>query len=539
MTTPRWLLPVLLLAASFSCGPDQARAPKRFTARHDALSSGVVISQVFGGGGNAGAPFTADFIELFNRGTTAVDVSNWSVQYAPSAGTSWSVTSLGPFGMLQPGRYILIAEATGGTMGSALPTPNLTGNIPIASTAGKVALVNTSTALPPGACPVTTAYVDLVAYGTAATCAETAAAPTLSNATAAVRKTGGCVETDNNSTDFLAATPTPRNNSAAAAPCGAPVDGGTDAGADAGRPDAGGGMDAACEVLTSWPTAAALAGYTLQNVTVFAELSTQTFSGNDGGGSQLTLEAYFGAGLTLPSTVTFTSADSYASCDICPLMGRGCDSFGDCTQTFFAQGGSATVTTATRNVRAGQIVGSLNSVRFVEWDFGLDEEIAGGQCVVVSTQLNLSWDAGTGGGGGGADAGAGGGAGGGTGGGAGGGAGGGGGSSDGGVKDGGTGGGRGGFGAGAGGGSAGGGAGGGSANDAGSADAGSGGGSGGGTGGGTAFGGGSGFLGGGAGGGGGGKPGCGCSSEGQALGPLLILLLGALRSRTRSSRAKA
>ena len=37
-----------------------------------AASDGVVISQVYGGGGNTGASFTHDFIELFNRGTTPV-----------------------------------------------------------------------------------------------------------------------------------------------------------------------------------------------------------------------------------------------------------------------------------------------------------------------------------------------------------------------------------------------------------------------------------------------------------------------------------
>src|SRR6185436_4721208 len=40
----------------------------------------VVISQVYGGGGNAGAVYTNDFIEIFNRGTTTVDLSGWSVQ---------------------------------------------------------------------------------------------------------------------------------------------------------------------------------------------------------------------------------------------------------------------------------------------------------------------------------------------------------------------------------------------------------------------------------------------------------------------------
>ena len=38
-----------------------------------AVSPNIVISQVYGGGGNAGATFTNDFIELFNRGATSVD----------------------------------------------------------------------------------------------------------------------------------------------------------------------------------------------------------------------------------------------------------------------------------------------------------------------------------------------------------------------------------------------------------------------------------------------------------------------------------
>ena len=40
-----------------------------------ALSTGVVISQVYGGGGNASAPYNADFVELFNRGGSAVNIT--------------------------------------------------------------------------------------------------------------------------------------------------------------------------------------------------------------------------------------------------------------------------------------------------------------------------------------------------------------------------------------------------------------------------------------------------------------------------------
>ena len=62
--------------------------------RPAAVSPNVVISQVYGGGGNSGAPFTHDFIELFNRGSAPASLSGWSLQYASSTGTgSFGATS--------------------------------------------------------------------------------------------------------------------------------------------------------------------------------------------------------------------------------------------------------------------------------------------------------------------------------------------------------------------------------------------------------------------------------------------------------------
>jgi len=54
-----------------------------------ASSSGVVVSQVYAGGGNSGASFTNDFVELFNAGSSAVSLNGWTVQYASAASTSW------------------------------------------------------------------------------------------------------------------------------------------------------------------------------------------------------------------------------------------------------------------------------------------------------------------------------------------------------------------------------------------------------------------------------------------------------------------
>jgi hypothetical protein len=57
-------------------------------------SADLVVSQVFAGGGNAGAPYANDFVELFNRGSTAVDVGGWTIQSASASGATWQSTAL-------------------------------------------------------------------------------------------------------------------------------------------------------------------------------------------------------------------------------------------------------------------------------------------------------------------------------------------------------------------------------------------------------------------------------------------------------------
>ena len=86
----------------------------------------VVISQVYGGGGNTGAPYTNDFIEIFNAGSAAQDLTGWSVQYTSSAGTTWTNTTALTSVTLQPGHYYLVSESSG-SAGSALPTPDASG----------------------------------------------------------------------------------------------------------------------------------------------------------------------------------------------------------------------------------------------------------------------------------------------------------------------------------------------------------------------------------------------------------------------------
>ncbi|HJQ31529.1 MAG TPA: tandem-95 repeat protein [Pyrinomonadaceae bacterium] len=176
----------------------------------------VVISQVYGGGGNTGSTFTNDYIELVNHSSAPVNLSGWSVQAFVSTTNSWQVTPLTNF-TLQPGQYYLIQESQGAGGTTSLPTPDAVGTIAVSSTSTKVALVSNTTTIT-GVCP-TTGVIDLVGYG-AADCYEgSGPAPTLSNTTAALRLNEGCFDTDDNANDFVSGAPNPRNSSTAAHDC--------------------------------------------------------------------------------------------------------------------------------------------------------------------------------------------------------------------------------------------------------------------------------------------------------------------------------
>src|SRR3954452_5860022 len=184
-------------------------------------TSTVVVSQVFAGGGNAGASYTNDFVELLNRGAVAVDLTGWTIQYAPASSTSWQATTLA--GSIGPGRYYLVQLASPAAIGSPLPAADATGTTNLASTGGKVALVHDAAALTCGAtvgsCSSAAAVEDLVAYGSATDYEGAGPGPALGSTTAALRGSGGCTDTNANSADFTAVAPTPRNTLSAAASC--------------------------------------------------------------------------------------------------------------------------------------------------------------------------------------------------------------------------------------------------------------------------------------------------------------------------------
>jgi predicted extracellular nuclease len=179
-----------------------------------APSTTIVINEVYGAGGNAGAVYTHDFIELKNIGAVPVSVTGWSVQYASAAGTSWQTTGL--TGTIAPGGRYLVTEA--GT-GSPTPTPNSTGTITMAAGAGKVALVNNATALTCNtSCVGATGVVDFAGYGTTASQWEGAGRTPAPTTTLSVSRNAAGADTDNNNLDFALATPTPESAGVSADP---------------------------------------------------------------------------------------------------------------------------------------------------------------------------------------------------------------------------------------------------------------------------------------------------------------------------------
>lgn len=200
--------------------------PTVVRALNNAPSHTVVINQVYPGGGNASATYTNDYVELLNLSNVSVDISGWSIQYQPSATTTWTIVNLCATTtpgtcVLGAGHYYLVQLASGGANGVALPvTPDRTSTgLNLAAAQGKIGLVNSTTTLTAGSgvCasqPITgsPAVIDFVGWGTNTNpCSETAPATGSLSSTQAIIRTANA-DTDNNSTDFaITASPVPRN----------------------------------------------------------------------------------------------------------------------------------------------------------------------------------------------------------------------------------------------------------------------------------------------------------------------------------------
>jgi hypothetical protein len=213
-----------LLSASALKGPNQSSL----------ISTTLVISQVYGGGGGSTGTYLNDYVELKNISNASQSLNGLSLMYGSATGqfgsSATNIFAL-PNVTLNPGQFYLVQLSNPGTAGAPLPVaPDVsTTNLSMSGTSGKVALVTsafTSNSCGATATPCTLPnpnIVDLVSWGTANNAeggASTNGGAAITSIQGNVRKGNGCVETDNNNSDFEIIThPLPRNSTSPAIPC--------------------------------------------------------------------------------------------------------------------------------------------------------------------------------------------------------------------------------------------------------------------------------------------------------------------------------
>ncbi len=187
-----------------------------------AAATNIVISQIYGGGGNTNATYKNDFVELFNPNSNTVSVAGWAVQYASATGSSWQQANLA--GSIAPYSYYLVMLSSNGaaTLGLNLPTAEATNtSLNMSATAGKLALTTNGTALS-GVNPVGGATIaDFVGYGSTASAYEGIGpvSTIAGNTNSLLRKNGGYTDSNNNTNDFITLSPpAPRNSASPANP---------------------------------------------------------------------------------------------------------------------------------------------------------------------------------------------------------------------------------------------------------------------------------------------------------------------------------
>lgn len=182
----------------------------------------VIITEVYGGGGNSGAEFKNDFVELYNNTIDPVNIGGWSLQYYSAAGSGLATAAYSfvfPANTIIPSNSHFLVQAAAGSGGTMdLPAPNAFSSIAIAATAGKVILYTTDVLQTISSTDINSitgnpAFKDYVPFGTTAVPVwGSAMGSNVSNTNSAQRRQVNdiYVYTQNIGNDFNVALPTPQ-----------------------------------------------------------------------------------------------------------------------------------------------------------------------------------------------------------------------------------------------------------------------------------------------------------------------------------------
>ncbi|WP_310528204.1 lamin tail domain-containing protein [Nocardioides sp.] len=171
-------------------------------------SGGLVITEVYPGGGNSGATYNADFVELYNASAAPISLGGKSIQYRAATNgavpTSANVYPL-PNVTVPSHSFFLVAGGTGAA-GAAFPRPaDVTTGLAASASAGQVYLADSAVGIQPGT-GATIDYsagkvIDFVGYGTATTFETAVKAGTITSTGS--YKRASLPDSDNNNTDFV------------------------------------------------------------------------------------------------------------------------------------------------------------------------------------------------------------------------------------------------------------------------------------------------------------------------------------------------
>jgi hypothetical protein len=222
------------MACTPSKSTEATAAASESALNDDTSGTGLVISQVYGGGGTSTGLWNRGYVELFNRTKSPIPLKGLSLHYAGPISDLGLAARLPADAEVKPGGYFLVGFLAGQS-GFDLRADSNGLPVGVLPVNGKLAIVRMVAddgdaatqrmgcgSADAGTCTTQARVIDLVGYGitTDHEGAETASPPGMK--VALFRKGAGCTDTGDNKADFETGQPQPRSAASPAHVCEAP-----------------------------------------------------------------------------------------------------------------------------------------------------------------------------------------------------------------------------------------------------------------------------------------------------------------------------